>query len=32
MIDAAIVALGESGIGKNDIYFDKFTDKSHVNK
>ncbi len=32
MIDAAIAVLGENGIGKNDIFFDKFTDKSHVQK
>ena len=32
MIDAAISRLSELGIQKHDIFFDKFTDKSHVNK
>ncbi len=32
MIDAAIAKLNELGIGHQDIFFDKFTDKSHVNK
>lgn len=32
MIDAAIASLAEQGISKNNIFFDKFTDKSHVNK
>lgn len=32
MIDAAIAKLNELGIGNQDIFFDKFTDKSHLNK
>lgn len=30
MIDAAIAKLNELGIGNQDIFFDKFTDKSHI--
>lgn len=30
MIDAAIARLGELGVSHQDIFFDKFTDKSHV--
>ena len=30
MIDAAIARLNELGIGNQDIFFDKFTDKSHI--
>jgi NAD(P)H-flavin reductase/ferredoxin len=32
MIDAAIAKLNELGIANQDIFFDKFTDKSHLNK
>lgn len=32
MIDAAITRLGECGVSHQDIFFDKFTDKSHVNR
>jgi NAD(P)H-flavin reductase/ferredoxin len=32
MIDAAIAKLNELGIDNKDIFFDKFTDKSHLNK
>ncbi|MBS0619490.1 MAG: 2Fe-2S iron-sulfur cluster binding domain-containing protein [Spirochaetes bacterium] len=31
MIDAAIKTLNELGISNQNIFFDKFTDKSHVN-
>lgn len=30
MIDSAIAKLKELGVQQNEIYFDKFTDKSHV--
>lgn len=30
MIDAAIVALKEQGVSQTEIYFDKFTDRSHI--
>ncbi len=32
MIDAAILKLNELGIENQNIFFDKFTDKSHLNK
>lgn len=32
MIDAAIAKLSECGVEKQNIFFDKFTDKSHVHK
>ncbi len=30
MIDAAIAALKEKGVAQTEIYFDKFTDRSHI--
>ena len=30
LIDAAIAKLKECGVSQKDIYFDKFTDKSHI--
>ncbi|MFO1526557.1 MAG: 2Fe-2S iron-sulfur cluster binding domain-containing protein [Turneriella sp.] len=32
MIDAAIAELQKNGVGKTDIFFDKFTDRSHLQK
>jgi hypothetical protein len=30
MIDAAIAVLKEKGVAAQEIYFDKFTDRSHI--